>query len=498
MTDDEAIKRVSVNIYNEDNSSFLSPCGSTPGGSSLDVDEYAFTCSIDTTEFEDGIYTLRGSGRDTSDNIRTVSQKVIFDNTNPIMTIDTPFAGIIVKDEIEISGTAIEEMSGIVDDMVQVHFRKLKDNGKCGSFANTLNVEVVNGQWLENFDTNTLDDGDYCITGLISDNAGNTNGGGVHVKFITIDNTGPTVTIKDSSIGNGIDVFQSVSFKLFDQYKVDKVEINGILKELSNNKWSDLNNVEPGKFGAVEGLNTLVIYDVAGNTTTFEFILESEDDVENVKDDTDVINEVPVIILAGSTEVFIIVGNDFTEPGYTAIDSEDGNITSSVIISGDIVDTDTVGQYVVTYDVSDSGGANAVQRTRVVNVIDSGISGGGITTSSFGGGEVLGAEIGTNSCEVLINNYLYPNQSNDSFEVAKLQSFLKINGFNNEINGVFASGTELAVRDFQLDYSSEVLQPWVDLGLLSSGQTTGVVGKTTKWKINNLHCLGSESYPTLP
>ena len=44
-------------------------------------------------------------------------------------------------------------------------------------------------------------------------------------------------------------------------------------KDLTNNAWSDVNFVRPGTFGAVAGENTLVVYDVAGNTETLVFTL---------------------------------------------------------------------------------------------------------------------------------------------------------------------------------------------------------------------------------
>ena len=53
--------------------------------------------------------------------------------------------------------------------------------------------------------------------------------------------------------------------------------MNGVEKNLSDNKYSDFNNVEPGKFGAVEGDNTLVVYDVAGNSATLTFALDTTD-----------------------------------------------------------------------------------------------------------------------------------------------------------------------------------------------------------------------------
>lgn len=40
-----------------------------------------------------------------------------------------------------------------------------------------------------------------------------------------------------------------------------------------DNVWSDLNHIRPGVFGAVRGQNTLVVHDVAGNTTTVPFTL---------------------------------------------------------------------------------------------------------------------------------------------------------------------------------------------------------------------------------
>ncbi|MCD8484018.1 fibronectin type III domain-containing protein [Candidatus Woesebacteria bacterium] len=114
------------------------------------------------------------------------------------------------------------------------------------------------------------------------DNAGNSVIG--YRNNFTADLTGPTITVKDSSIGNGGNVFKKVDFKLYDLNKVDKVEINGVVKDLSNNKWSDVNNVKAGSLGAVEGKNTIVAYDVVGNTTTYEFFIDNAGPTITVKD----------------------------------------------------------------------------------------------------------------------------------------------------------------------------------------------------------------------
>lgn len=86
------------------------------------------------------------------------------------------------------------------------------------------------------------------------------------------DETNPTITVKEGAI-TCEDGYHKVSFKLFDARLVDKIVLNGVEKDLTNNKYSDLNNVEPGKFGAVEGMNVLEVYDVAGNVTVLEFVL---------------------------------------------------------------------------------------------------------------------------------------------------------------------------------------------------------------------------------
>ncbi|MEV0136013.1 LamG-like jellyroll fold domain-containing protein [Dactylosporangium sp. NPDC050688] len=89
------------------------------------------------------------------------------------------------------------------------------------------------------------------------------------------DTTAPTVTVKPESKGKD-GVYSEVSYKLFDQGKIDKAVLNGVEKDLVNDVWSDLNSITPGRFGAVEGSNTLQVYDVAGNVTTVSFTLDTQ------------------------------------------------------------------------------------------------------------------------------------------------------------------------------------------------------------------------------
>lgn len=83
-------------------------------------------------------------------------------------------------------------------------------------------------------------------------------------------------------------------------------------------------------------------------------------------------NTAPVITVTGANPLNLTVGDTYTDPGATATDSEDGDLTGSIIVGGDTVDTNTVGTYTVTYNVTDSGGLSATEQNRTVIVANSG------------------------------------------------------------------------------------------------------------------------------
>lgn len=84
--------------------------------------------------------------------------------------------------------------------------------------------------------------------------------------------------------------------------------------------------------------------------------------VEFVPDDT----TAPVIQLTGGNRT-ITVGDTWIDPGYTATDDTDGDITDQVVVSG-TVNTATPGSYSITYTVSDAAGNESVA-TRIVTVL---------------------------------------------------------------------------------------------------------------------------------
>jgi hypothetical protein len=83
--------------------------------------------------------------------------------------------------------------------------------------------------------------------------------------------------------------------------------------------------------------------------------------------DTD--TEPPVIILNGVNPQIVEFGTSYVENGATAIDDIDGDISDDIVISG-TVNTGVLGDYFISYDVSDSAGNPAEGVTRTVSVID--------------------------------------------------------------------------------------------------------------------------------
>ena len=75
----------------------------------------------------------------------------------------------------------------------------------------------------------------------------------------------------------------------------------------------------------------------------------------------------PVITLTGAADMTVAQGGTFSDPGATATDDVDGDISSRIMVTGS-VDTATVGDYVLHYNVSDNAGNAAPEKTRTVHV----------------------------------------------------------------------------------------------------------------------------------
>lgn len=78
-------------------------------------------------------------------------------------------------------------------------------------------------------------------------------------------------------------------------------------------------------------------------------------------------NEPPALTLYGGEKINLYLNNTYDEPGFEAIDREDGDLTARVTTTNDI-ESDKEGTYHVHYSVTDSY-RNKVTKTREVHVI---------------------------------------------------------------------------------------------------------------------------------
>jgi len=79
------------------------------------------------------------------------------------------------------------------------------------------------------------------------------------------------------------------------------------------------------------------------------------------------VDTIPVITMLGDNPLRLDVNSPYVEPGATAMDDIDGDLTDDIVITG-TVDEAAIGTYPVLYDVTDSMGHAAVTNTRTVYV----------------------------------------------------------------------------------------------------------------------------------
>jgi hypothetical protein len=151
---------------------------------------------------------------------------------------------------------------------------------------------------------------------------------------------------------------------------------SSVLKPLSDNGGPTLTHALASGSPAIDGGNDsyaltrfeqLIEFDQRGSGFT-RFINSSVDmgAFESLPDTTP-----PLVTLIGNDPIFIECGIDtFSDPGATALDNFDGDISGDIVVGGDSVDDTTPGTYTVTYDVTDASGNSAIQISRSVVVQD--------------------------------------------------------------------------------------------------------------------------------
>lgn len=103
-----------------------------------------------------------------------------------------------------------------------------------------------------------------------------------------------------------------------------------------------------------DGVVNYTVVDSSGNETTVTRTITYKDAVP------------PTLTLSGNTSMVVELGTEYSEPGFSANDDVDGDITANVTVNGN-VDTNTAGIYNLNYEVRDNSD-NVATAKRTVSV----------------------------------------------------------------------------------------------------------------------------------
>ena len=305
---------------------------------------WPFVDTLDTNKL--GTYKVIYTAYDKAGNMTKGTRVVqIVDTTSPLLTLNgdkniTLEAGVDTYEEK--GATAVDNYDGLIEN-IQPAFINYTDANKNLSKVTTVDTTKVGTYKIV-----------YKYTDS-SDNEGvdaNRNDHNYVMRIVVVQDTiNPTITVKAESIGTD-PYYSSISFSLSDSNKIDYFEVNGTKFDRTDTKYSDA-NYQNIKSSLVNGENTLVLYDVAGNSSSYKFTLE---------------RIAPTITVADGT-----VG---TGP-YSKLNLKlyDASGIASVVING--TKLSHTGIYV---DINDGHAYTFQQGTNTVTVTD---NSGNVTTQTF-------------------------------------------------------------------------------------------------------------------
>lgn len=192
---------------------------------------------------------------------------------------------------------------------------------------------------------NTAVLGNYTLTYSVTDASGNT--ATVDRIVSVVDSLGPVITLNG---GQNIDVFVDSTYTDAGASALDAYDGN-VTDDIVATGTVDT---------SVAGTYFIVYTCVDSNGNAADPVTRQINVVDSAA---------PTISLLGDAEMTIEVGEAYVDPGATASDDTDGDLTSSIVVTG-TVNINHVGIYYIHYNVTDSASNVAIQKTRIVNVVD--------------------------------------------------------------------------------------------------------------------------------
>ncbi len=329
-----------------------------------------------------GSYQVTYNVTDTAGNIaETVTRDVNVvgtDTTPPVITL-------VGADPQEIAlGTAYTELGATASDNVD----------------GDITTDIV----IDASDVNTSEAGEYTVTYNVSDEAGNPAVEITRSVVVSADDTIPVITLVGS---NPQEILLNTPYIELGATASDNID-----GDITGNIVIDASAVDVNNTGVYTV--TYNVSDTAGNPA-----VEVTRDVNVLADTT-----APVIALVGANPQEIVLGAAYTELGATASDNVDDDITADIVIDASDVNTNALGSYQVTYNVTDTAGNLAVEVIRDVNVVDAVVL-----------DDVVGQTV------------IFTGVSGE-FSFYKNNKFVKVNGGIFEFIGTWSGG--LATNDLAL------------------------------------------------
>lgn len=265
---------------------------------------------------------------DVTFNVTNTSGYIAESKTQYVIVQDT------VKPEIVLNG----------DTSITVRYKETFEDPGASAYDDVFGDITQDIQITGNVDTNNL--GDYILEYNVIDACGNeaiSKTRTIHV----IDDISPTITLNGEtniilSHGTTFDDPGATAYDIFDGDITNLIIAESDVDENIVGMYSILYTVQDSNSNEASVSRSVVVVDTSS----------------------------PLLTLNGLQNIYIDVFSDFTDPGASAYDVVDGDITSSIQVYGyEDVDSSVVGNYVIRYVITDSAG-NTTSKERTIYVQD--------------------------------------------------------------------------------------------------------------------------------
>jgi hypothetical protein len=303
-------------------------------------DNKTYTVSIMPTT--DGIVTVDVAEDVVEDhagngNIAATQYTIEYDGTRPMVSITSAESSPTNTDQIPVTISFSEEVQNLELADITVA------NGNVSGGLNTYDNKTYTANIISTIDGPVNVD---VAENVAHDPGGNGNMAATSFTII-YDNSPPLITLNGDT---------SVQVRLGDSYNEEGAtatdNIDGDITQSITIGGDTVDVNTPGTY-----IITYYVSDLAGNAQSISRTVEVFD------------GDGPIITLAGDSLINHEVGTSFEDPGATAWDNNNGDLTADITVTG-TVNWLQLGTYELKYNVTDSAGNAAIEKVRTVHVVD--------------------------------------------------------------------------------------------------------------------------------